>query len=273
MPGVILAVVEQPRVAARILAGAAWLADLLGGALINVLAIRLPPEATILPTEQMLTEQEERLIRERENARIAALAETFETWRGMPLPDGTTVAWCEEEALADTVVGDWGRRSDYIVLRRPGHRDPASVHLAIHAALFDTDRPVLVVPPDDAAVPLGRHIAIAWRDDRHAVKAVLAALRCLARASHVAVLTGVREGAPQPGTPEILSEHGINAELHILPLGSGVFGELLLAQARALGADMLVMGAYAHSPLREMLLGGVTHHVLGHAELPVLMRH
>jgi nucleotide-binding universal stress UspA family protein len=273
MPGVILAVVEQPRVAARILAAASWLADLMGAALINVLAIRLPPEATILPTEQILTEQDERLIREREDARITALAEIFQAWRGMPLPDGTTVAWCEQEELADAVLGDWGRRSDYIVLRRPRHRDPASVHLAIHAALFDTDRPVLVVPPDGAAAPLGKRIAIAWRDDRHAVKAVLAALRCLARASHVAILTGVRGGAPPPSIPDILSEHGIKAELHILTLGSGVFGETLLAQARALGADMLVMGAYAHSPLREMILGGVTRHVLGHAELPVLMRH
>jgi nucleotide-binding universal stress UspA family protein len=59
----------------------------------------------------------------------------------------------------------------------------------------------------------------------------------------------------------------------VLPIGPGPFGQDLLDKARELGADMLVMGAYAHSPLREALLGGVTRHVLAHADLPVLMRH
>jgi nucleotide-binding universal stress UspA family protein len=59
----------------------------------------------------------------------------------------------------------------------------------------------------------------------------------------------------------------------MLPLGSGVFGQALLDSAHALGADMLVMGAYAHSPLREALFGGATSHMLAHTELPVLMRH
>ena len=65
----------------------------------------------------------------------------------------------------------------------------------------------------------------------------------------------------------------IRAELHVLPIGPGVFGQALLNKAHELGADMLVMGAYAHSPLREALLGGVTRHMLAHADLPVLMRH
>jgi nucleotide-binding universal stress UspA family protein len=73
--------------------------------------------------------------------------------------------------------------------------------------------------------------------------------------------------------PEVLTEHGVEAELHVLPLGSGVFGEALLAKAHELGADLLVLGAYLHSPLRGFLLGGVTRFMLGHADLPVLMRH
>jgi len=59
----------------------------------------------------------------------------------------------------------------------------------------------------------------------------------------------------------------------VLPIGPGPFGQALLDKARELGADMLVMGAYVHSPLREALLGGVTRHMLAHADLPVLMRH
>ena len=71
----------------------------------------------------------------------------------------------------------------------------------------------------------------------------------------------------------MLVEHGVTAALHVLSIGSGPFGELLLGRARELGADLLIMGAYAHSPLREMLLGGVTRTVLAHAGLPVLLRH
>jgi nucleotide-binding universal stress UspA family protein len=61
--------------------------------------------------------------------------------------------------------------------------------------------------------------------------------------------------------------------MHPLAIGAEPFGRTLLDTAKALRADLLVMGAYAHSPLREMLLGGVTRYVLAHAEIPVLMRH
>jgi nucleotide-binding universal stress UspA family protein len=144
--------------------------------------------------------------------------------------------------------------------------------LAIQAALFDTDRPVLMVPPSPTAA-IGHRVAIAWRDDKRAIKSVLAALRLLARAECVHVLAGVREQSPRPSLPEILTEHGVEAELHVLPIGPGVFGETLLAKARELRADMLVMGAYTHSPWRELVLGGVTRHMLAHADLPVFMRH
>ena len=106
-----------------------------------------------------------------------------------------------------------------------------------------------------------------------AAKAVLPALRCLDHAEQVHVLAGMRQGTGPPVLPQILIDHGIRAELHILPIGPGAFGQVLLENAHRLGADMLVMGAYAHSPLREALFGGVTRHVLAHADLPVLMRH
>jgi nucleotide-binding universal stress UspA family protein len=59
----------------------------------------------------------------------------------------------------------------------------------------------------------------------------------------------------------------------VLPIGSEPFGQTLLTRAHQLGADMLVMGAFAHSPLRELILGGVTRYIIEHADLPVLMRH
>jgi nucleotide-binding universal stress UspA family protein len=61
--------------------------------------------------------------------------------------------------------------------------------------------------------------------------------------------------------------------LEIIPIGNEPFGGTLLARAHEVGADMLVMGAYAHSPWRERILGGVTRYLIAHADLPVLMRH
>jgi nucleotide-binding universal stress UspA family protein len=120
---------------------------------------------------------------------------------------------------------------------------------------------------------MGRHIAIAWRDDGRAIKAVIPALRYFAGAGEISVLVGYRGDTKPEALPPALAERGVKAAVYPLAIRSGPFGEQLLAKAAELGADLLVTGAYMHSPLREMLLGGVTRYLLGHAEIPVLMRH
>jgi nucleotide-binding universal stress UspA family protein len=272
MQGVILAVIEHPETAGRVLTAAQRLGQLMGSARIEALAIRTPPDAAILPSEEVLTRKHELQIREREQARITALKAAFDRWMETAQEAGVSAEWADVEGLADSVVQEWGRRSDVIVLKRPAHQDHVPGRQEIHAALFETDRPVLVVPPEQPSSMFGRHVAIAWRHDRFTIKAVLAAIRLLAGAERVYVLAGARQGSPPPRIPEVLAEHGIGAELHVLPIGTGVFGETLLAKAHELKADMLVLGAYVHR-LRSLILGGVTRHVLAHADLPVLMRH
>jgi nucleotide-binding universal stress UspA family protein len=62
--------------------------------------------------------------------------------------------------------------------------------------------------------------------------------------------------------------------LHVIPItGEQVFGEMLLAKAHELACDMVVLGAYARHPMRSLVLGGVTRHMLAKADLPVFMRH
>jgi nucleotide-binding universal stress UspA family protein len=171
-------------------------------------------------------------------------------------------------------MGEWGRRADFIVLKRPTERRPEQERLALHAALFDTDRPVMVVPPEVPPAPFGRKIAIAWRDDGRTIKAVLSALRLVGQAQQVDVLAGTRDPMSAPRLPDILEEHKIEASLHLLPItGQRAFGEALLTAAHQLAADMLVMGAFARHPLRSLILGGVTRYMLSHADLPVIMRH
>jgi len=263
---------DNPTAANDVLAAAVCLADLAGGAYINVVAALVPPVSTIMPTEEILTRDMETRLRTQQAARVASLKATFDAWTVTARrPDGTT-EWFEREAVAGDLIAEWGKHADIIVLERPNCDDHGSTAHALSAALFETDCPVLVIPPG-VATNFGRCIAIAWRDDPHATRAVLSALRYAGQAASVHLLAGVPQGSPMPTMPPILVEHGVAADLQVIPVGDEPLGSTLLAAAHAVGADMLVMGAYAHSPLREMIFGGVTRYVLEHADVPVLMRH
>ena len=272
MSEVILVVLERPKAAARLLRAAECLAILTGGARVNVLALRTPPGYAAITAEANISAELLESLAAEETARIAELRAIYDRW-AIGLADAPfTAGWSSVEGLADPVVGEAGRCADFVLVARPAGDDVEPTRRAFRAALFRTERPVLVVPPNPIGT-FGKRVAIAWRDDARAAKAVLPALRCLGGAEQVHVLTCVRHGTAAPALPQILVDHGIRATLHVLPIGQGVFGQALLETAHALGADMLVMGAYAHSPLREALLGGVTRHMLAHADLPVLMRH
>lgn len=272
MPDALLVLLNDPAAANGLLAAATCLADLAGGAHITVLAARVPPVSTILPSEQVLTRDKETRLRAQEAARVAALRAIFDMWQATAARPAGATEWFDIEAVARDLVVERGRRADFIVLERPGQHEHDPTWQTLPAALFETDRPVLVVPPEPAA-QFGRTVAVAWREDPHATRAVLSALRCATHVASVHLLAGVRPGAPKPGIPEILVEHGIAADLQVIPIREGQFGSALLARAHVVGADMLVMGAFAHSRLRDLVFGGVTRHVLAHSDLPVLMRH
>jgi nucleotide-binding universal stress UspA family protein len=269
MAEVVLVVLRRPEMAETLLRAAQCIAMLMGGARLSVLAVREPIEVSALAAEALMEEVESVVrTRQQEQERVKALRSAFEKW----MQDSNSDArWTEAEGSAPAIIGERGSRADLIVAGQP-LEDDRLARQVFSAALFGTDRPVLMVPAGSIAA-FGRHVAIAWRDEKRAVNAMIPALRCLAGAERVHVLMGVRDRRPEPAMPRILLEHGISAELHVLPIGSEPFGQTLLNTAHQLGADMLVMGAYAHSPLRELILGGVTRYMLEHADLPVLMRH
>ena len=272
MSDVILVVLDRPEAATHLLHAAERLAVLAGGARVNALAIRTPPGYIALTSEANMSGGLLEALAADEEQRIATLEAAFTNWAAGLSEAPFTARWSSVEGLADPVIGEAGRRADFVVVARPAADDEEPTRRTFRAALFRTERPVLVVPPGQVPV-FGNRVAIAWKDDTRAAKAVLPALRCLARAERLHVLAGVRQGAGPPALPQVFLDHGIKAELHIVPIGAGAFGQALLDKAHQLGADLLVMGAYAHSPLREALLGGVTRYMLAHADLPVLMRH
>ncbi len=272
MSEVILVVLRRPEMAAVLLDAASRLAALTGEVRINVLAPREPIHVHPLAAEELMNETDSVLdARGREAQRLGALKQSFERWAAEASQAAFGAHWMEAEGSARFLVGEIGSRADIIVAARPAD-DDRPARQAFRAALFGTDRPVLMVPPRPGAA-FGRIVAVAWRDEKHAVRAIIPALRSLRAAEQVHVIVGLREGAERPAMPKILVEHGIRADLHVVPISSGPFGQTLLDKVHQLFADLLVMGAYAHSPLRELILGGVTHYMLARADLPVMMRH
>ena len=232
MSDVILVVLERPGVAAHLLRAAECLAGLTGGARVNVLAVRTPLEFAAVGAEANLSAGFLKDLAAAEDERGAALEAAFTRWTAGATEAPFTARWSSVEGPADRVVGEEGRRADFVVAARPTSGDDDATRRAFRAALFRTERPVLVVPPG-ATPPFGRRVAIAWRDDARAAKAVLPALRCLRGAERVHVLAGLRQGAEQLALPRILVDHDITAELHVLSIGSGAFGQALLRTRRA----------------------------------------
>jgi nucleotide-binding universal stress UspA family protein len=276
MSDVVLVLLRRPETTPALLAAARHMADMLGSARITALAVREPAHLRGLEADTLIGEVETVLRDEqKENLRIDAIKAIFDRWASDQV--GTSVAiaqWVDPEGGISAEVGNRGSRSDIIIAARPSDEDRAG-RQAFRVALLGTGRPVLLVPPGDAhdPRPFGHRIAVAWRDEKQAIRALVPGLRCFAGAAEVHVLVGTRRGKTPPPMPPAIIEHGAAATLHVLPIGTGPFGQVLLATCHELGADLLVMGAYAHSPLREIMFGGVTRYMLEHADLPVFMRH
>jgi nucleotide-binding universal stress UspA family protein len=132
----------------------------------------------------------------------------------------------------------------------------------------------LVVPKDWAPGPLGERVLIAWDASREAARAVSDALPILERAASVLVVTPFGHGeVPGADIAVHLARHGVEATVQSIEIEQMEVGEALLSVAADRARDLLVMGAYAHSRLRELVLGGATRTVLARMTLPVLMAH
>jgi nucleotide-binding universal stress UspA family protein len=168
-----------------------------------------------------------------------------------------------------------GRSADMMVVGR--ERDGEDTALgAIEACLMETGRPVLIASAN-APASLSGVLAIAWKDAPEAANAVAAALPFIEMADRVVILA-VDEGRATDATAcerlrHVLAWHNPRVEVRtLLPNGRAPVDVLFEAAAVA-RADLLVMGGYSHSRMREVIFGGFTRRVLHGADLPVLMAH
>jgi nucleotide-binding universal stress UspA family protein len=193
---------------------------------------------------------------------------------------GVEIEWrCVTGRISD-LLGQHARYSDLCVV---GHRSAVSTarsdYTLSEKLLFVTGGPVLFIPPGEALATLGHHVAVGWNSSRAAARALNDAMPLIERADRTTILAVNADeyidqngGLPTEWLVSRLSRHGAKCEvirIESIPAPS-IAGELQ-DQARKLGADMLVTGAFGHPKLWEKLFGGVTRGLLDRMTMPTLM--
>jgi nucleotide-binding universal stress UspA family protein len=178
------------------------------------------------------------------------------------------------------IVLDHGRAADLIIA---GQTDPdwdLSPLMDFPERLaLEGGRPVLVIPYVGRYVEVGNNVAIAWKDVREAARATFDALPILTRAKSVQILNIKHRGEESAALTAdsliaaALARHGIKPTLRTSVADDISVGNEILSRLADQGADLLVMGAYGHSRMREMVFGGATRHIARHMTVPTLFSH
>ncbi len=169
------------------------------------------------------------------------------------------------------------RLFDLTVVAQPHPDKPGPEEVIAETVLMDSGRAVLVVPYAYEKPFGAEHVLLAWDGGRAAARALAEALPLLHRAQRVDIIrigVDAEEDADALEVVRHLSRHGLKTEVRSLDIVSGKsISTVLLDEVEKLGADLVVMGGYGHSRLKEMVLGGVTREIFSSMTVPVLMAH
>ncbi|MEO1037619.1 MAG: universal stress protein [Pseudomonadota bacterium] len=246
-------------------------------------AVVLPPEAAFALSDQAVQEAADRA---EESAKQAAnearqMVDDMANDAGFSvvrrIRGGTDdgVVWSEQVGDPQHLMRVIGPFSDLLVVSRPSNKRSYKARQFLEAALLDSSRPVLVLPPRGAR-SVGERVVIAWDRTHNAMLAVIAAMPILQKAESVTVLTsghGKEDGPKASRLVAYLSAWGIDAE-HVQTRGARANPvKDIDATCEKAKADLLVMGSYSRSRLRERIFGGVTEHMLNNTKRPILTIH
>jgi nucleotide-binding universal stress UspA family protein len=239
----------------------------------------------ILASAGSVADQEERQVRDLFDAYCER--NDLTVVGGPPGPDDrVSLSWREASGKQAAVIAVHGRLADLIAVAQPDRERNLGLN-TLEAALLETGKLVLLCPPQPpqpagpaqeigAVGAVGGHIAVAWNGSSEAARAVTIGLPVLAAAERVTIVA-LSDGVQKPLGPEALEDylasHGIAAGVETEKTKATAVGGALLKIARGCAADLLLMGAYGQSRRRELIMGGVTQHIIDHADLPVLLTH
>jgi nucleotide-binding universal stress UspA family protein len=181
-------------------------------------------------------------------------------------------------AGASELFGQIARRFDLSIVAQAERNSATPADLIIEGALFESGRPVIVVPFIQAEGLKLDRVGVCWDGSRQAARAIADAMPFLQRAKHVEIVIvfGERGKAYQTQgavMSQHLTRHGINVEIKRISAPKIDVQNTILSYVADSNTDFLVMGGYGHSRLREFILGGVTRSMLNSMTVPVLMSH
>ena len=187
---------------------------------------------------------------------------------------------CLEPALA-RVIATHARYADLTLLCQPNPEDPPIGGMDLpETVALSSGRPTLIIPYIGPPPTIGQHVMVAWDGGRESTRAIHDALPYLKKAASVIVLvvnptTGDSGHGEQPGADIALhlARHGCKVEAQHIMSGDVSVGDMILSRLADQGVDLLVMGAYGHARMRELIFGGVTWHIMHHMTVPVLLSH
>jgi nucleotide-binding universal stress UspA family protein len=184
--------------------------------------------------------------------------------------------WLETAPEGEDFVGNYGRAFDVIAMTRSDVESAGPHRRAVESALFESGRPVLLVPLDPPR-SIATNIMIHWNGSTEQARVNAFAMPLLRLAERVTVLTVIGgQEVPGPSADQIVRQllhNDIAAKLVSVELEDRDTGEAVLDAARAQGCDLLIKGAFTRNRLRQMIFGGATSHIMEHADLPVLLAH
>ena len=189
-------------------------------------------------------------------------------------PDQPSADFLILQGARDEMIATYGRLADLILVPQPLSISPPPS--SFEAALRDTGRPVLMVPRKKILLDAGKTLAIGWNASKEAAQAVAAVMGNLQRADKVYVLESEKRSADPLNATEActyLKCHEVAAEPVILNTERLSAGESLLAKAGELNCDRLIVGGYSRPRLRNMIMGGVTGHLMKNSDIPVVFVH
>ena len=195
-----------------------------------------------------------------------------------------TGAGFEVRGLLST-TGEAGKRfarharyADVAIL--PRGDDDSNWQRLVHATLLESGRPAIVCPPGSDLAAIGSRIVVAWDGGREAVRAVHECVHFAEKAEDVHIVTvdpqvSLYDHGEEPGADlaAMLARHGLPVTVDAIPRESQSVAEAIMRHADAVGADLIVSGAYGHWRISEIILGGVTRELLEKSQKPLLMAH
>jgi hypothetical protein len=203
----------------------------------------------------------------------AAQAHDFTAAKQARAGDVRAAIWHELVGAPDKLMAIHGPVSDLTVVSRPQTKGQGLAYSFVLEALMRSGKPVLVLPQKHAKVP-GKHIVVAWNQSPEVSRTVSACMPLLAAAESVTIVACGPENRLGPRSGQLVSylkHYGVSATA-LRTKGANEQQEMLDA-CKDVNADLLVMGAYSRSRLRELVLGGMTEHMLWNASIPVIMQH